>query len=118
MTEYAALVEGEPARRCEIGCDARARTNHVVKAHKRGIALCQRLHRVRKGVAQPFHDLEERKIDMGDVVADHVCTARRVLLQDALKIAEELRKPALEKFGRPRLGLFLLLLVIFEVAIG
>src|SRR5262245_54860822 len=62
IAEDSHLVEGNAARRGEIGGDARARHHAIVQRDGERAALFQSLHHLGKCVAQAFDDLEHRQV--------------------------------------------------------
>src|SRR6185503_16074924 len=91
MAEYAFVVEREPPRRIEIGCDARLRRNLRGERMKQGITAALLRHRVRECIRQSAHDLEQRKIDVGEPGADRPAAAARIESQHALEITKKFR---------------------------
>src|SRR5215470_10451212 len=91
MPEDAVLVEGDAAVRGEIGGDAGAGGNAIVRADDAPMSGLEPRHHPRKGVAQPGDDLEQRQLGIGEFGADEALVARRVVLQYPLEIAEIFR---------------------------
>ena len=91
VPENAVLVEGNAALAVEIGLDIRPDGNAVVKFGQSRNFSFERLHAPWKRVAQPFHELEQRQIDIGQPAAGDVRTA--AALQQPLLIAELFRHP-------------------------
>src|SRR6202034_3023893 len=108
--ENAVLVEGDAAVAGKIGLDVGSRGDPVVQIDQAGDTALERLHPPWKGVAQPFHDLEQRKIDIGYPAAGEMVAA--IALQQPLEIAEIFRHPrAPEVLGALFGGLALILII-------
>src|SRR5580704_10369386 len=110
MPEDAVLVEGNAAVAFEIRLDPRSRGNPVAQADEaRNLAL-ERLHALRKSIAQPLDDLEQREIDIGDATAGNKRPA--ACLQYLLEIAEIFRHALLPELLGALLGGRALILVV------
>src|SRR6516162_11755582 len=83
------LAERDAPLRGEIGGNARPRGDPLVQRDEARHLLLEPLHPLRKGVAQPFHDLEQREVDVAEPAAEHV--APLAPRQQALEIAQNLR---------------------------
>src|SRR3974377_297837 len=83
------LAERDAPLRGEIGGSARARRAPPVQRDEARHLLLEPLHPLREGVAHPFHDLEQREIDVTEPAAEHV--ASPASCQHALEIAQNLR---------------------------
>ena len=73
--EDAVFVEGNAAVAGEIGLDVRPRGDAVVQIDQARDLALERLHAFWKGVAQPFDDLEQRQIDIGQPAAGEIGAA-------------------------------------------
>src|SRR5712675_3669680 len=87
--ENAFLVERDAALACQIRLEVRPLRDAVAQFDQARYFALERLHALREGIAQPFHDLEQREISVshpapGDVGAPVAC-------QQSLEIAEILR---------------------------
>src|SRR5215475_8830726 len=72
VAEDALFIEGDAAVACEISLDVRPRGHAVMQSDQtRNIAL-ERLHPLRKGVAQARNDLEQRQIDTAYPYTAHI----------------------------------------------
>src|SRR3954469_5186173 len=74
-TEDAFLVEGDPALACEIRFDVRPRGDAIVQIDQPRYLALERLHALRKCIAEPLDDLEQREIGVGDPAAGEIGTA-------------------------------------------
>src|SRR5512132_3822327 len=109
----APLAERDAPRRGEIGCNARPLGHAIVQRDDARHLALEPLHPFWKGVTQTFDNLEQRKVDIGELATQNIGPA--ALLQHALEIAQEFRQAmAPEVFGG-ELGCRALLFVI-EIA--
>ena len=84
------LIEGQAPYGGEIRGEPGAPSDSVVQRDHSALFAFLLGHRVGKGVAQPFDHLEQRQIDVGNLIADE--NAAAVARQDLLKITQELRQ--------------------------
>src|SRR3546814_6363926 len=61
MAEDAVLVERLPPRRREVGGDVAPLADAAGQLEHPGNVAAERVHRIREGVAQAFHQLEQRQ---------------------------------------------------------
>jgi len=87
MTEDTLLIEGQTAVACEISANMWANGNSAMEGgNVRG--LCKlAFHGPGEGVTQPLNRLKQRKIRIGDGIANQMCFALCVPVQNALEPA-------------------------------
>src|SRR5215204_5396635 len=110
MPENSPFVEWYPAFRGEIGRDPRPLRHTVAQRNHARHFLFEPLHPFRKGVAEAFNHLEQRKVDIAEPAAKEIrtTTARDHLLE----IAKIFRHATFPEISRAALSLRALLLVI------
>src|SRR5216684_4600334 len=84
--EDAVFVEGDAAVAGEIGFDIWSCSDAVVQIDQAGNPALESLHPFRESVAQPFQDLKQRQVRIGDPAAGEIEAA--IALQQPLEIAE------------------------------
>src|SRR5436305_13080340 len=84
--EDAVLIEGNAAGACEISLDVGPRRDAVVQLHQLRDRALEPLHALRESIAQAFHDLEQRQVDVSRAAPGGERAA--AVAHQALEIAE------------------------------
>src|SRR3546814_1509633 len=71
MAEDAVLVERLPPRRREVGGDVGSLADAAGQLEHPGNVAAERVHRIREGVAQAFHQLEQRQVRVRQRSEEH-----------------------------------------------
>ena len=72
-------------------------------------------HGLWKSVAQSLDHLEQREVDVGNLLAENEFSAFGVLFEDSFKIAEKLGDSGRGEIGGALFGLIRLLLIVQDV---
>jgi len=72
-------------------------------------------HCLRKSITQSLDHLEQREIDVGNLLAENEFAAFGVLFEDSFKIAEKLGDSGRGEIGGALFGLIRLLLIVQDV---